>query len=135
MSPRDKPIDAIVARDVFCSTRGEAPRAERSRRALTLLAIMFAPPPSDPRWSVAIVRDDETAATGPYGVGARLGDATIEAIEDVRVVLDVGHGRRELLELLRERLRARPVGGRGAPELGITQTGVHSYQVRTGRPR
>ena len=130
MSPADKSIDAIVGRDVFGSTRGDAPPAERSRRALTLLAIMFAPPPSDPRWSVAIVRDDETATTGPYGVGARLGDATIEAIEAVRVVLHVGHGRRELLELLRDRPRAAADRRRGPPEHGIKQTGARSYEVR-----
>jgi general secretion pathway protein C len=94
---------------------------------------MFAPPPADPRWSVAVVRDEETATTGPFGVGARLGDATIEAIEQVRVVLDVGHGRRELLELLRERPRAGPAGHRGAADAighGIQRTGTHSFEVR-----
>jgi general secretion pathway protein C len=129
-SPGEKCIGAIVARDIFGATRGAAPSAERSRRALTLLAVMFAPPPSDPRWSVAIVRDDETATTGPYGVGARLGDATIDAIEQVRVVLDVGNGRRELLELLRDRPRARPDAAPDVSRSGIRQTGAHSYEVR-----
>jgi general secretion pathway protein C len=94
---------------------------------------MFAPPPSDPRWSVAVIRDDEAATAGPYGVGARLGDATIAAIEDVRVVLDVGRGRREFLDLLRRQARA-PSDGRLAPPDafgdGVRKTGAHSYEIR-----
>src|SRR5215831_3577996 len=70
----DKSIDGIVGRNVFCSACGDAPAAEPSRRPLRLLAIMLAPPPLDRRWSVAVVRDDEAATTGPYGLGARLGD-------------------------------------------------------------
>jgi general secretion pathway protein C len=128
-----KSIDGIVGRNVFCSTCGDAPVAEPSRRPLRLLAIMFAPPPRDPCGSVAIVRDDEQETVGPYVVGARLGDATISAIEDVRVVLDVGGGRREYLELLAERpprspdaqgLAARAHAG------GIRKIGAHSYEVR-----
>src|SRR5262245_43235902 len=116
VSAAEKSIEGIVGRNVFCSTCGDEPLPEQTRRAPTLLAIMFAPPPSDPRWSVAIVRDDEMATTGPYGVGARLGDARIEAIEEVRVILDVGHGRREFLELLHRRLHAPPDGSRAPPD-------------------
>jgi len=94
---------------------------------------MFAPPPLDPLLSVAIVRDDEAATAGPYGVGARLGDATICAIEDVRVVLDVGGGRREFLELLTPRAPDRHQATADAPDArgdGIRQTGTHRYEVR-----
>jgi general secretion pathway protein C len=131
----EESIDAIVGRNLFCSgcDAPQAPAVERGRRALTLLAIMYAPSPAAARWSVAIVRDDETATTGPYGVGARMGDATIVAIEDVRVVLEVGGGRRELLELL-------PPSPRPAPEprgpvalrwsAGVRKTGAHSYEVQ-----
>jgi len=123
----DKSIDRIVRRNIFCSTCDGTPVPEPTRRALRLLAIMFAPPPGDPRWSVAIVRDDDAATTGPYGVGAKLGDATIAAVEDVRVVLDA-HGRRELLELLPQRPGAHRAPA-AAPFDGVRQTGPHSYEV------
>lgn len=133
VSAASKSIEGIVGRNIFCATCDGAPAPERSQRAFTLLAVMFAPPPSDPRWSVAVIRDDEAATTGPYGVGARLGDATIESIAEVYVVLDVGRGRRELLELLRRRPRA-PPNGRGAPAAafgdGVRKTGTHSYELR-----
>ena len=96
----DKSIAAIVDRNVFCSTCSDVPAPQQTRRPLRLLAIMFARPPADPRWSVAVIRNEEAAVVGPFGVGARLGDATIDAIEEVRVVLDVGPGRHEILELL-----------------------------------
>jgi general secretion pathway protein C len=132
----DKSIDAIVGRNLFCSTCDDAqpaPRGEGHRRSLTLLAIMYAPPPSDPRWSLAIVRDDEAATTGPYGLGSRLGDATIVAIEGVRVVLDFGGGGRGLLELLERPKRAALEGCAATAEHwgdGVRQTGAHSYEVR-----
>ena len=97
----DRRVDRIVERNIFCSTCGDAPApssAAQGTRALTLLAVMFAPPPADGGWSVAIIRNDATATAGPYTVGARVGDATIEAIDEVRVTLAVGGGRRELLE-------------------------------------
>ena len=127
--PPNKSVEHIVQRNIFCSTCTGTRLPEQTRRALTLLAIMYAPPPSDPRWSVAIVRDDAAATTGPYAVGARLGDATVAAIEDVRVVLDE-HGRTELLELLPQR-RSPP--GRAPAKAtfdGIRQTAANRFEVR-----
>jgi type II secretion system protein C len=129
VAPTDRSSDVIIGRNVFCSQCGETLIPEPTRPALTLLAIMFAR--SDPRWSLAIVRDDETSTTGPYAVGARLGGATVEAIEDVRVVLDLGRGRRERLELLAP--EARLSSGRGPAEPitdGIRKTGPNSYELR-----
>jgi hypothetical protein len=131
-SNRVKSIDAVVARNVFCSTCDESGRPpEPTRLPLKLLAIMFAPPPSDARWSIAVVRDDATATAGPFAVGAKLGDATVVAIEDVRVVLDVGGGRLEVLDLLR------PAPGARASQLasaaiadGVRQTGPHRYEIQ-----
>ena len=37
---------------------------------------MFAPPPADPRWSVAIIRDNDDKSAGPYNVGSKLREAT-----------------------------------------------------------
>jgi general secretion pathway protein C len=129
----DKSIDAIVGRNLFCSACGDAPpEPERSRRPLRLLAIMFAPPPFDPGWSLAVVRDDAAGTTGAYGVGARVGGATVNEIQDVRVVLDVGRGRRELLELLARR-PGDPVERRLPPDEGfdgVRKVGAHSYEIR-----
>jgi general secretion pathway protein C len=130
--PADKPVDAIVGRNVFCSSCEATPPVERSLRPVTLLAIMFAPAPSDAGWSVAILRDDDAATTGPYGVGDGLCGATIVAIEDVRVVLDVGGGRREVLELLHpSRAPADPRGANRARwSDGVAKVGPHSYEVQ-----
>jgi general secretion pathway protein C len=129
----DKPIEAIVGRDVFCAGC-DAAAPEPSAHAFTLLAIMFAPSPADARWSVAIVRDDESDATGAYGVGASLGGATIAAVEDVRVVLDLGRGRRRVLELLDGASEPSLVIGPSveARDDGVRQTGPRSYEVRRG---
>jgi hypothetical protein len=131
LSPAAKSLDAIVARNVFCSTCGGPPVPARCRRPYTLLAIMVAP--TDWRWSVAIIRNDEAATVGPYGVGARLGDATVAIIDNVSVLLDVGHGRSELLELLDRPPRSAP--GRLGPTPaaiadGIRKTGPHAYEVQ-----
>jgi type II secretory pathway component PulC len=131
--PPDKPIDGIVGRNVFCSTCGGAAPIERIPPRLTLLAIMFAPPPSDGRCSVAIVRDDEAGVAGPYGVGARLGGATIVAIEQVRVVLDPGDGELEFLWLL-SGAAPPPPDERHAPPRSfrdvVKKTGAHGYEIR-----
>ena len=105
----DKAIDAIIGRNLFCSTCGESAAAppEAAVRGLRLLAVMFAPPPADRRWSIAVIRNDAAATAGPYAVGATLGDATVEAIDEVRVTLAVAGGRREVLDLLRA-AQARP---------------------------
>jgi general secretion pathway protein C len=129
----DRSIEGIVGRNIFCSNCGDVPAPERTARPLTLLAIMFAPPPLDPCGSVAIVRDDEAQTVGPYVVGARLRDARVSAIEDVRVVLDAGRGRREFLELL----APRPSGAAGAsrapaglPADGVRRIGPNRYEIR-----
>jgi general secretion pathway protein C len=129
----DKSIEGIAGRNIFCSTCGDEPAPERTTRPLTLLAIMFAPPPLDPCGSVAIVRDDETLTVGPYMVGARLRGATVAAIEDVRVMLDGGHGQREFLELLAPRSGRRagaPRGAAGRITDGVRKIGPNSYEVR-----
>jgi general secretion pathway protein C len=119
-------IDGIVERNIFCSTCGDAPAAAplpQTTRGLTLLAVMFAPPPADRRWSVAVIRNDAAATAGPYTVGARLGDATVGAIDEVRVTLDVDDGRREILELLRGPAR----GPQPAP--AVDKIAAHRYRI------
>ena len=79
---------------------------------------MYAPPPADPRWSMAIVRDNESKTAGPYAVGAKIREATIDDIEEDRIYLDFGGGRREYLELVERagaRRRAPTVAAAPAP--------------------
>ena len=38
---------------------------------------MYAPPP-DPHWSIAIIRDNDDKSSGPFGVGSKIRDATID---------------------------------------------------------
>jgi hypothetical protein len=88
------------------------PPLQRTSLNLKLLAIMFAPPPADPRWSVAIIRDNDAKSAGPYNVGSKLRDATIDDIVEDRVYLDFGGGKREYLDLLD---RPQPAAGAPAP--------------------
>ena len=98
---------------------------------------------TDPKWSMAIIRDNDDKSVGPYGVGSQIRDATIDLIEETRAYLDFGGGRREYLELLdvpatrRRCARARPRRRRGpkdplaeALDKGIKKTGPNSYEVQ-----
>src|SRR5262245_15745270 len=71
-----KQVEEILKRNIFCSAcppilgkpaeEGPAPAPPLQRTALNLklLAIMFAPPPVDPHWSVAIIRDNDSKSDG-----------------------------------------------------------------------
>jgi general secretion pathway protein C len=150
-----KQVEDILKRNIFCSKcppileqpKGpeEAPKEpELVRTTLNLkcLAIMFAPPPADPRWSIAIIRDNDDKSTGPYSIGSKLRDATVNDIEEARVILDFGRGRREYIDLL-----DRPMPPPGTPvaaapttpstdpltaelDRGIKKLGEHNYEVQ-----
>lgn len=148
-----KQVEEILKRNIFCSAcppilgkpEGDLgptppPPMQRTSLNLKLLAIMFAPPPADPRWSVAIIRDNDAKSAGPYSVGSQLRDATIDDIVEDRVYLDFGNGRREYLDLL-----DRPQPPAGAPAVasapstdplsaeldkGIKKLGEHNYEVQ-----
>jgi general secretion pathway protein C len=148
-----KQVEEILKRNIFCSAcppilgkpEGEggpapAPPLQRTALNLKLLAIMFAPPPADPRWSMAVIRDNDAKSAGPYSVGSKLRDATIDDIVEDRVYLDFGGGRREYLDLL-----DRPQPAPGAPAVaaapstdpfsaeldkGIKKLGEHNYEVQ-----
>jgi general secretion pathway protein C len=132
-----KAIQAIVERNIFCSACRERPALGPpllgpTTLPLRLLAVMYAPPPWDRRWSVAIIRDRETGASGPYVVGAIVRGATVGAIEGTRVTLVLGGDRRELLDLLDgpDPGPARPERPPAAIDAAIARTGEHSYVVR-----
>ena len=149
-----KQVEEILKRNIFCSAcppilgtaTGEdlgpapPPPLQRTSLNLKLLAIMFAPPPADPRWSMAVIRDNDAKSAGPYNVGSKLRDATIDDIVEDRVYLDFGNGRREYLDLL-----DRPQPAPGTPAVaagpstdplsaeldkGIKKLGEHNYEVQ-----
>ena len=148
-----KQVEEILRRNIFCSTcppilqteggpkqPDAPPPLQRTSLNLKLLAIMFAPPPADPRWSVAVIRDNDAKTAGPYNVGSKIRDATIEDIDDAKVYLDFGGGRHEFLDLL-----DRPQPAAGAPAVaaatpadplaaeldkGIKQLSEHKYEVQ-----
>jgi general secretion pathway protein C len=147
-----KQVEEILNRNIFCSTcppilakpvtdtgPPPAPPLQRTSLNLKLLAIMFAPPPADPRWSVAIIRDNDDKSAGPYTVGSKLRDATVDDIAEDRVYLDFGNGRIEYLDLLdRPQPAAAPVAAAPAPtdplaaelDKGIKKIGEHNYEVQ-----
>jgi general secretion pathway protein C len=151
-----KEVEEILKRNVFCSTCPPIlpqpttgadvgpppdPTPQRTSLPLKLLAIMFAPPPADPRWSVAIIRDTEATTAGPYTIGAQVRTATIADIDETRVYLDIS-GRREYLDLIDAApgaAPAAPVAAVAAPpsdplmaemEKGVKKTGENTYDVQ-----
>ena len=152
-----KQVEDILKRNIFCSAcppilavekaagdLGPAPPPPLQRTALPLklLAIMWAPPPADPRWSVAVIRDNDSKSSGPYNVGSKIREATIDDIDDQKVYLDFGGGRREYLDLLDRPApvaAAAPVAS-AAPtdpfsaelDKGIKKIGEHNYEVQRG---
>jgi general secretion pathway protein C len=151
-----KQVEEILKRNIFCSgcppilgtPEGAAkvdtgpPPVQRTTLNLKVLAIMFAPRPADPRWSIAIIRDNDDKSTGPYSIGMKLRDATISDIQEARVYLDFGGGRQEYIDLLDV---ATPPPGAPQPvaaapaapdplgaemDKGIKKTGEHSYEVQ-----
>jgi general secretion pathway protein C len=149
-----KQVEEILKRNIFCSAcppilgkpedtsngPAPAPPLQRTSLNLKLLAIMFAPPPADPHWSVAIIRDNDSKSAGPYSIGSKLRDATVDDVTEDQVYLDFGGGRREYLDLL-----DRPQPAPGAPaspaaapsdpfaaelEKGIKPLGEHKYEVQ-----
>ena len=124
-----KQVEEILKRNIFCSTcppilapvvdttsgPPAAPPLQRTSLPLRLLAVMFAPPPGDPRWSVAIIRDVDDKSVGPYTIGSKIRDALISDIDEARVYLEVG-GRKEYLDLI-DKAPATPTG---APVAAVT---------------
>jgi general secretion pathway protein C len=150
-----KEVEQILNRNIFCSTcppilakpveagTGPAPPLEEQKTSLPLklLAVMFAPPPGDPRWSVAIVRDTEDHSVGPYSIGSKIREATISDIEEARIYLEIS-GRKEYLDLI-DKAPASPnapaAPGAAAPpadplmaelDRGIKKVGEHNYEVQ-----
>jgi general secretion pathway protein C len=150
-----KQVEEILKRNVFCSTcppilpeaKGPDvgppvdPAPVRTSLPLKLLAIMFAPPPTDPRWSMAIIRDADAKTAGAYAIGGKVREATITDIEETRVDLDVS-GRREYIDLIDAGPGATPAVAAAAPvatpsdplmaemEKGVKKISENNYEVQ-----
>jgi general secretion pathway protein C len=146
-----KQVEEILNRNIFCSTcppiLGKVeegvvaiPPLQKTSLPLKLFAIMYAP--TAPQWSMAIIRDNDDKSAGPYGVGSKIREATIDEIDETRVYLDFGGGRREYLELLDTPANApAPAAAAPAPAAqkdplvdalskGLKKTGPNSYEVQ-----
>ena len=153
----DKQVEAILKRNIFCSTcppiLAEPESTEppvpppavpvRTSMPLKLMAIMFSPPPNDPRWSMAVVRDTERNSAGPYAIGGKIRAASIVDIQETRIYLD-NDGKPEFLDLLDTPpaavAAAAPAAAAPAAadpfvaemEKGIKKTGEHSFEIQRG---
>jgi general secretion pathway protein C len=150
-----KDFEEILKRNVFCSTcppilppptptdtGPPTPAApQKTSLPLKLLAIMFAPAPADPRWSMAIIRDNEAKTAGPYAINDKIRDAVVTDISATRVDLDVS-GRKEYMELFDTAPAPAPVAAPVAVasadpltaelQRGIKKTGENNYEVQRG---
>lgn len=150
-----KQVEDILKRNIFCSTcppilpvpvadveKQVEPTPLRTTLPLKLMAIMFSPPPNDPRWSMAVVRDTEKNTAGPFAIGMKIRDALVVDIQETRIYLD-NAGKPEYLDLIDkpEAAVAAAPAAAAAPstdpfvaemEKGIKKTGEHSYEVQRG---
>lgn len=151
-----KQVEDILKRNIFCATcppiLGEPaadqgpsapPEPMRTSLPLRLLAIMFSPPPHDPRWSVAIILDTEAKTSGPYGIGGLIRKATIVDIQETRVYLD-NAGKPEFIDLIDspEAHASAPAPAAAPPastdpfaaelDKGIKKLSEHRYEVQRG---
>ena len=149
-----KDFEEILKRNIFCSTCPPIikpietttagpppdPQPQRTTLPLKLLAIMYAPEPADPRWSMAIIRDTDEKTSGAFSIGGKVREATITDISAVRVDFDVA-GRKEYLELFDKGPAATPapVAAVATPasdplmaelDKGLKKTGEHTFEVQ-----
>lgn len=163
---KDKGIEPVLRRNVFCSScppielgdpvearavsasgagsAGPSGEPQRTSLPIALISIMYAPPPAGIRYSVAVIRDNDTRGAGAYGVGDSVREAKVIGIEETRVHFD-NKGRPEYLDLLdtpEPPPRAVAVeGGEDGPraptdelgeelERGLKQLGEHTYELQ-----
>jgi general secretion pathway protein C len=151
-----KQVEEILKRNIFCSTcppilpvptapgsTPSVPELQRTSLPLRLLAVMYAPGAANAKWSMAIIRDTDEKAAGPYAIGSKVRDATVTDIEEARVYISV-NGHREYMDLLDKAPPpaatavavpgAMPAGDPLSAELdkGLKKTGENSFEVQRG---
>lgn len=162
LAAKDKGFEPVLKRNMFCSScppiedkvetavaegpvDPTAPTAEsvRTSMPLSLMAVMYAPPPAGIKYSMAVIRDTETLGSGAYTVGGSIRDARITEIEETRVHFD-HNGKPEYLDLFPAPEEPAPApatvaeGEKKAPsdelgaelDRGLKQTGDHNYELQ-----
>jgi general secretion pathway protein C len=154
-----KQIDAIIKRNVFCSTcppivdkTTETEPTEtkfepqKTSLPLQLLAVNYAAPPWGFQHSSVVLRDTETKETGAFRAGEKVKGATITGIDELRLHLD-NAGKPEYLDLLDAESPSAPAPTPVAPvaqaaptpggdalsqelDRGIKKTGEHNYEIQ-----
>jgi general secretion pathway protein C len=152
-----KQVEEILKRNIFCSTcppilpepetnepkPEPPPQPKRTTLPLKLMAVMYSPPPNDPRWSVAIIRDNDAKTAGPFSIDSVIRGAKIVDIQETRVYLS-NLGKTEYLDLID---RPEPPPTPGAPvvaaapstdplaaelDRGIKKISEHQYEIQRG---
>jgi general secretion pathway protein C len=154
-----KAYEETVTRNVFCSTCAPPVKAttEETKVDLTpvkttlplqVVSIAILPPRGLMTTSFCVLRDTDTKMSGAFGVGDKVKNATVTAIEEKRVYLD-NAGKPEYVELIESSEEASspapsiaaapPPPPPSAPpsdalsaelDRGIKKTGEHSYDIQ-----
>ncbi|MDZ4695292.1 MAG: type II secretion system protein GspC [Deltaproteobacteria bacterium] len=164
LAAKDKGFEPVLKRNMFCSScppiedTPEAVSASdpldptsanlesvRTSMPISLMAVMYAPPPAGIRYSMAVIRDTETLGSGAFAVGDAVRDAKVIGIEETRVHFD-NQGKAEYLDLFAapepppDVKAAAAEGEKKAPsdelaaelDRGLKQTGDHNYELQKG---
>ncbi|MDX2021507.1 MAG: type II secretion system protein GspC [Deltaproteobacteria bacterium] len=90
--------EVIKAPDAPADPNAADAEAQKTTMPLTVMAIMYAPPPMGIRYSLAVLKDTETLVQGAFSVGDKIRDAKIIGIDETRIHFD-NKGRREFLDM------------------------------------
>ena len=103
-----KQTEEILKRNIFCSTCPPILGGPKNETAA----------PVDPRWSMAIIRDNDEKFAGPYAIGSKIREAKLTDIEETRVYLEV-NGRKEYLDLIEKVSSQAAAGMRRRPQMRL----------------
>ncbi len=159
-SVTDKQTEGILKRNIFCSTcppildtataTGTATdtgpsdaEPVKTTLPLTIMAIMYAPPPNCMKWCMAVLRDSESKGSGPYVIGSKVLGATVIDISETRVLFD-NQGKTEFLDLFELPAPPAPATPAAAPVAaakdpfaqemakGIKKVNENKYELQRG---
>lgn len=152
-----KDFEQTLKRNIFCSTcppilkapenaetKDERLEPVKTALPIQLVATAMSRAPSLISRSLAMLRDTETKAIGPFGIGQKVKGATVTEIQEKRVYLD-NAGKPEYLDLFDEAPAATPSPSIAvAPppsssssdplsaelDKGIKKLGEHNYEIQ-----
>jgi general secretion pathway protein C len=139
-----KQVEKILERNVFCSTcppilpKADEVKSEpveqppqKSSLPLSLIVVLYSPPPMGLKWSVAVIRDTEDKSMGPFNVGAKVRGATITEIEETRIYFD-NQGKTEFLDLLEAKAEGGTLASAAAPAATPVASDALSQEMDRG---